>query len=134
MTISQEFKEKIRAGKFREALILALSESVELKVTTWIVSNSQETESDQYISTEVNLVEGEITNSIAQEMLGNPAYQELCKLHFDQVKQGQQIVFNNLKSFQTMLAFLEGASDSRELTGNSPASLPFEDNSDHDSY
>ncbi|TVQ46008.1 MAG: hypothetical protein EA365_06625 [Gloeocapsa sp. DLM2.Bin57] len=132
MTISQEFKDKIKAGKFREALILALSESIELTVTTSVVNDLTATESDTYISTEVNLVEGEITNSISKDILANP---ELCKLHFEQVKQGQEIIFNNLKSFQTMLGFLEEVSESQspELPENSPKSLPSKDNSNHDS-
>jgi len=136
MTISQEFREKIRAGKYKEALILALTESVDLKVTTWIASdNTDEKVSEDYLCTEVNLVEGEITNSIGANILENPAYQELCKLHFEQVQQGQQIIFNNLKSLQAMLTFLEQNyhPDSKELPGNPRASLPFQENSTYDS-
>ncbi len=136
MTIEQEFKDKIKAGKFKEALMLALIHSVELTVTTSIISQDEDTESETYISTKVDLVEGKITNSISEDILNNPGYQELAKLHFDQVKQGQEIIFTNLKSFQTMLAFLEQASNSStaELPEKSEQTLSFGDNSNHDSY
>lgn len=136
MTISQEFQDKIKARKFKEALMLALIHSVELTVTTSIISNDEDRESDSYISTEVNLIAGEINNSISKDILNNPGYQELAKFHFDQVKQGQEIIFTNLKSFQTMLAFLEQASESKtpELPEKSDKNLPFKDNSSHDNY
>lgn len=137
MTIAEEFKAKIKAGKFAEALTLILSESIEFKVTTWIGQNATEaTPSDQFITTSINLAEGKIENTIGEKILKNQAYQQLCQLHFEQVQQGQQIIFNNLNSFQSMLTALEESSQaySPQLPANSTASLPFEDNSKHDSY
>ncbi|ELR99983.1 hypothetical protein [Gloeocapsa sp. PCC 73106] len=108
MTIAEQFREKIKAGKFAEALTLVLSESGRFKVTTWISP-------EEYLTTQVNLVDGKIENEIGQKTLQNQAYQELCRLHCEQVQQGQEMIFRNLNSFAAILPTLEEASHSELL-------------------
>jgi hypothetical protein len=38
MASSDDFREQLKAGNITEALALALSKAVELKITTWVAS------------------------------------------------------------------------------------------------
>jgi hypothetical protein len=110
MTPLEEFKEKIREGKMFDALAIAMSESIELNITTWVASAEEqlaETSQPGYrMRTRINLVDGEVDNEIGREFVSNPAYGELQKLHMEQVKQGREILLNNLASLQSMFAML----------------------------
>jgi len=44
MATSDDFKEKLKAGKIVDALTLALGESVELEITTWVCSANSKAE------------------------------------------------------------------------------------------
>ncbi len=109
MTAIEEFKNKIQAGKVYEALALAMSEAIELKITTWVANSETDNLNDDSqpgyrMRTSINLVEGKIDNEIGREFANNPAYEELQKLHLEQVKRGREIILNNLASLQTMFA------------------------------
>lgn len=110
MTPLEEFKAKIKAGEMFEALAIAMSESIELNITTWVASAEEQLEETSQpgyrMRTRINLVDGEVDNEIGQEFLSNPAYAELQKLHLEQVKQGREILLNNLASLQSMFAIL----------------------------
>lgn len=111
MTPLEEFKEKVRAGKMFDALAIAMSEAIELNITTWVVASEQEqleeTSQPGYrMRTRINLVDGEVDNEIGREFATNPAYGELQKLHLEQVQQGREILLNNLASLQSMFAML----------------------------
>ena len=103
MAASDDFKEQLKAGKIVEALALALSEAIELQVTTW-VSSDQETDikSGQRLRTRINLLEGDIENEIGKQFVGNSPYRELRDFHRDQVNQGQKIIQDNLSSLQKL--------------------------------
>ncbi len=77
MAASDDFKEQLKAGKIVEALALALSEAIELQVTTW-VSSDQETDikPGQRLRTRINLLEGDIENEIGKQFIGNSPYRE----------------------------------------------------------
>lgn len=110
MTPLEEFKAKIKAGEMFEALAIAMSESIELNITTWVASGEEQLEETSQpgyrMRTRINLVDGEVDNEIGREFVSNPAYAELQKLHLEQVKQGREILLNNLASLQSMFAIL----------------------------
>ncbi|VEP16087.1 conserved hypothetical protein [Hyella patelloides LEGE 07179] len=114
----EEFREKVRAGKMFDALAIAMSESIELNITTSVASEEDrqlgETSQPGYrMRTRINIVDGEVENEIGREFASNPAYAELQKLHLEQVKQGREILLNNLASLQSMFAMLN---DTQSIT------------------
>lgn len=115
MTPLEEFKEKVKAGQMFDALAIAMSESIELNITTSVASSKEgfgETKPGYRMRTRINLVDGEVDNEIGREFVTNPAYAELQKLHLEQVKQGREILLNNLASLQSMFATLNNTQSS----------------------
>ncbi len=111
MTTIEEFREKIKAGEIADALALAMSESMELKITTWVSSDSQSLDSEEpppgyRLRTRINILEGEVENEIGSELIGKEAYAELQQLHLEQVEQSREIVLKNLESLQKMMVVL----------------------------
>lgn len=134
MTTSDEFKQQLRAGKIVDALTLALTESVELKITTW-VSTTNSTQSVQQppagsrIRTRLNIVEGAIDNEVGSQFIGNGPYTELRQFHMDQVKDGRQIIQHNLENVQKLFTVLTQTlsqlpQSSRRLDDGNPALSP----------
>jgi hypothetical protein len=118
-----EFKDKLRSGEIFEALTIAMSEAIELKVTTWISSaESPPTARDFYangtlkedlqpprgscLQTRINLVDGEVENLIGSEFIGNEAYAELQQFHLEQVKEGREILLKNIESLQKIFVVM----------------------------
>lgn len=118
-----EFKDKLRSGEIFEALTIAISEAIELKVTTWVSSAESpptapdfsangtlkaglETPSILCLHTRINLVDGEVENKIGSEFIDNEAYAELQKFHLEQVKEGREILLKNLESLQKMFVVM----------------------------
>lgn len=129
MTPLEEFRQKVEAGEIFAALAIAMSEAVELDVTTSITSDRNREESPQsgcWMHTRINLIDGNIENEISREFANNSAYAHLQKLHLEQVKQGREIVLNNLASLQSMFAMLkETQSKIQEISATSETkSLP----------
>ncbi len=111
MSTIEEFREKIKAGEIADALALAMSESMELKITTWVSSESQSLDSEEpppgyRLRTRINILEGEVENEIGSELIGKEAYAELQQLHLEQVEQSREIVLKNLESLQKMMVVL----------------------------
>ena len=111
MTPLEEFQEKVRAGQMFDALAIAMSEAIELNITTSIAASADEElgsspQPGYRMRTRINLVDGEVENEIGREFVTNPAYAQLQKLHLEQVKQGREILLNNLASLQSMFAML----------------------------
>lgn len=109
MTAMKEFKEKVQAGEFFDALTLAMSEAVELKITTWVTSEDidssgsiDKSQPGNRLRTRINLIDGEIDNEIGSEFIDNPGYAELQKLHIEQVQQSRETMIRNLESLQAM--------------------------------
>lgn len=115
MTAIEDFKQKIQAGQLFDAFTLAVSEAIELKITTWVSSSNVETQaiiaksepfSESCLRTRINLVNGEIYNEIGSEIMHNQDYAELKKLHQEQVIEGRETILKNLESLQKMFAIL----------------------------
>ncbi|MGF1540264.1 MAG: hypothetical protein ACFCU5_07400 [Pleurocapsa sp.] len=109
MTAIEEFREKMKAGAIFEALTLAMSEAVELKITTWVATsgiennpNGDESQPGYRLHTRINLVNGEVENEIGSEFINNPNYAQLQQLHLEQVQQGRETLIRNIESLQAM--------------------------------
>ncbi len=108
MASSDDFREKLKAGNITEALALALSEAVELKITTWVASAEDDIEAKpgHRLRTRINLVDGDIENEIGDQFIGSGSYKELRQFHLEQVAEGNKIIQNNLKSLQKLFEVL----------------------------
>lgn len=111
MTAIEEFKAKIKAGEMFEALTLAMSEAIELNITTWVSSSNLDFPEDEpqpgyRLRTSINLIDCKMENEIGSEFLGNSDYEKIQQLHLEQVKQGREILLRNLESLQKMFVIL----------------------------
>lgn len=125
MTPSEEFIAKINSGNIKEAMAIALCQAAELTVTTTITPTSElESQDSPYLSTTINLIEGEITNEIAEELLQNQNYSALYQFHLQQIQQGQKIIFHSLQSLQAIAKLVHQWQEEPQLPEASPKSLP----------
>ncbi|MFE1746552.1 hypothetical protein [Coleofasciculus sp. H7-2] len=115
MGVSNEFKAQLKAGKIVEALTLALSEAIELEITTWVSSADSDTSAgvrtDQPLSghcmrTRINIVDGDIENEVGSEFLNSGPYNELREFHLQQVQEGREIIQENLANLQQLFTVL----------------------------
>ena len=115
MAISDDFKEKLKAGKIVDALTLALGEAVELEITTWVSAPNSDAKTlveadkpsaDCRIRTRINIVEGEIDNEVGSKFIGNGPYTELRQFHMEQVQEGRQTIQQNLENLQQLFTVL----------------------------
>lgn len=111
MALSDDFREQLRAGNITEALALALSEAVELKITTWVASEADEvdvtqSQSGHRLHTRINIVDGDIENEVGDQFLSHGRYRELQQFHLQQVAEGNKIIQNNLQSLQKLFEVL----------------------------
>lgn len=122
MTSKEDFKQAIRTGNINEAFLLAMSNAPELSITTKIITaegeenqvNSHKTDVDNYLRTNINLIEGKIENEIGEKLTGD-RYSEIKQFHMRQVEEGHQTIQHNLvslqKMFQLMSSFQEQNSE-----------------------
>ena len=115
MGVSNEFKAQLKAGKIVEALTLALSEAIELEITTWVSSANSDTSpgvrTDQPLAghsmrTRINIVDGDIENEVGSEFLNSGPYNELREFHLQQVHEGREIIQENLANLQQLFTVL----------------------------
>ena len=109
MTPSTEFKKALREGKLGEALVIAMGNAPKLQITTWISSpedNSTQSSRGKCIKTHVNLVEGKISNTVGEDLIGDDLYDAVQKFHSQQVTQGHQAISQNLQSLQQMFRLM----------------------------
>ncbi|PSP12152.1 MAG: hypothetical protein BRC50_09870 [Cyanobacteria bacterium SW_11_48_12] len=106
MVSSEEFKEALRGGKLEQALLLAMSPAMELKITTQLASDSEQITPSSRLQTRINLIEGKLENEIGEQFLNNAPYRELQQFHLEQVKEGNQTIQQNIGSLQTLFAIV----------------------------
>lgn len=126
MVVNEKFEQLLKTGKLNEALLLALEQTIELEVTTWVASE-QATEAlpGQRLRSRLNLVAGELDHEIGEEFLNNPAYQQLQQFHLEQVEASRRMMVQNVETLQqlfTVLGQLLPATEAVELNGLSPTS------------
>ncbi len=111
MASSEDFKKYIQAGKLSEALSLAMSAAVKLQITTRVLDDAdmvteKESLPGDRLRTQINMVEGQITNEIGEQFTGRSPYQSLKQAHLIQVKEGVKTIQNNLKTLQKLFRLL----------------------------
>lgn len=106
MLLNQELPTKIQAKKVLEALAIALSESMELDITTCIdnedLDQSKPAASNSLLRTRWHLLDGTVDHEIDLKLVDNPAYPELKRWHIEQVKQRQNSLIKNLASLEKL--------------------------------
>jgi hypothetical protein len=109
MATSEEFKREFKAGNFDRALKLALTEAIELKITTWVMpadadgfDRHEQAKPGDRMYTRINIIDGDIENEIGSRFLNGGPYSELREFHLDQVKQGRNIINRNLQNLQKL--------------------------------
>ena len=113
MTSKEDFKQAIRTGNINEAFLLAMSNAPELSITTKIITadgaeqevNSNESAADNYLRTNINLIEGKIENEIGEKLTGD-RYSEIKQFHMRQVAEGHETIQYNLVSLQKMFQLM----------------------------
>ena len=137
MTTSDDFKKQLKAGKIIDALTLALGEAVELEITTWVFSANDSKTSDEAtpppesrMRTRLNIVDGDISNEVGTQFIGDGPYTELQQFHSSQVQDAPLMIQHNLANLQQLFSVLTSTlsqlptASSRRVEGNSalPAS------------
>jgi hypothetical protein len=106
MVLNQELQAKIEAGKIFEALTIAISETVDLQVTTCIDDSDLDqielSTSASFLRTRFHLLDGTVDHEIDLKLVDNPAYPELQRWHIKQVKQRQNSLIANLASLEKL--------------------------------
>ena len=134
---SNEFREKLEqvnsddTNAIFEALQLALTEAIELEITTWVeptntdrASTSTSGKPGHRLRTRINLVDGDIDTEVGSRFLNSGPYAELRDLHSSQVRQSRTIVRQNLESLQTLVGVLVSTTKEISQGVTSRASLP----------
>ena len=108
MTVNEDFKQAIRAGKINEAFLVAISNAPELSITTKIVTAEGidvKKSPNNYLHTYINLIEGKIENEIGEKLTGD-RYSPINQFHIRQVNQAHQTIQQNLVSLQKMFQLM----------------------------
>ncbi|MBP0026602.1 MAG: hypothetical protein J7540_21760, partial [Roseofilum sp. SID2] len=111
MAATDDFREAIKAGELLEALKTALSESIELEITTWISladpysanpDEQPEAQPGYRMHSRINIVDGEIDTEVGSHFVGNGPFTELREFHINQIRSSRQIIKRNLNSIQKL--------------------------------
>lgn len=95
MNLNQEFHEHLQAGRLTEAISLVVGQLVELKITT--------TANSGRLHTTVDLLNGQITNTVDPAFFSDKASQKLLEFHTNQIAVTSQVVREQLRSLQDLL-------------------------------
>lgn len=106
MTVNQEFKIAIQTNKYKEAMLMIISQAFQLKITTSVNSSEKST-----LSTEIDLVEGKLTNQINPSLLENRSDNLLEQMHLEQVKIAPQLMVEQIQNWQKLLKLLASQTD-----------------------
>ncbi len=107
MASSDDFRKLLKAGNINEALAVALSKAVDLKITTWVAPETDDLETGEAkpghrMRTHLNLIEAYIENEIGDQFIANGRYRELRQFHLEQVAEANKMIQSNLKSLQKL--------------------------------
>jgi len=97
---------EIQIREIFETLTVAISETPEIEVTTYIDSldldQLEQSASTSRLHSQVNLLDGTVNHEIDLKLIDNPAYRELQRWHIEQVHQRQDSLVKNLVSLENM--------------------------------
>jgi len=118
MTVSDQFKQELQQGNLdnnnlARALKLALTEMIELEITTWVVPvESGNLAADPMpgyrMRTNINIIDGDIDNEIGSPFIAGGPYAELRDFHLQQVAESRKILKENLETVQQLFTVLVG--------------------------
>ncbi len=98
MDLNQEFHEHLQAGRLKDAISLVVGQLVELKITTKANSGR--------LHTTVDLLNGQITNTVDPAFFSDKSSQKLLEFHTNQITATSQVVREQLRSLQDLLQAL----------------------------
>jgi hypothetical protein len=98
MNLNQEFHAHLQAGRLTEAISLVVGQLVELKITTKANSGR--------LHTTVDLLNGQITNTVDPAFFSDKSSQKLLEFHTNQITATSQVVREQLRSLQDLLQAL----------------------------
>ena len=105
MTSNQQVKISL-AQEIWEVLTIAMSETVEIEVTTcvdgWDLDCPEATLPASGFYTQIDLLDRTVEHKIDRKLIDNPAYRELQRCHIEQVRQRQDSLTENLASLEAM--------------------------------
>ena len=113
----QEFKAKLDQKNWLQAFSAGIQDAVTLKVRTIVESaptsqNSSTAEAIQLngetgkrLYTEINLIDGNITNVFGEAFLNNPNYQSLVEFHKSEVSKGEHIIQTNIETVKKVVEY-----------------------------
>ncbi len=106
MAASDDFKQLIRAGNVAEALQLAFAEAIELTITTRLTPDDavDATSPIPQIQTRIDLLAGTVTTDVSPDVCTHENYAALGPIHSDQVREGCQVIQDNLANLQSFLS------------------------------
>lgn len=94
------------AQEIFQALTIAMSETAEIEVTTyvdsWDLDHLERSASTSRFHTQIDLLNKTVEHEIDLKLIDNPAYGELQRWHIEQVRQRQDSLIKNLASLEQM--------------------------------
>jgi hypothetical protein len=106
MNLNKEFHEHLQAGRLTDAISLVVGQLVELKITTKANSGR--------LHTTVDLLNGQITNTVDPAFFSDKSSQKLLEFHTNQITATSQVVREQLRSLQDLLQALTPPEPPRE--------------------
>ncbi len=106
MNLNQKFHEHLQAGQVADAIALVVGQLVELKITTKANSGR--------LHTTVDLLSGQITNTVDPAFFSDKSSQKLLEFHTNQITATSQVVREQLRSLQDLLQVLTPLEAPRE--------------------
>lgn len=108
MISSQEFQQKLQAGKIHEALALVVRDASELDITTQITEasiSSSQSSGSEYLRTKINLLTGDVQNEVGKGLVtNNDTYHQLQQLHIDRIVASHRLIQGYLDRIKAILA------------------------------
>jgi hypothetical protein len=107
MISSQEFQQKLQAGKIHEALALVVRDASNLDITTQIAepsSSSSQFAGSEYLRTKINLLTGDVQNEVGEGLVNNnDTYHQLQQLHTERIVASHQQIQGYLDRIKAIL-------------------------------
>ncbi|MEH2065184.1 MAG: hypothetical protein V7K50_23475 [Nostoc sp.] len=104
-------KKGLDVDQIIDAIKTAIVEVVDLKITTWVVDSSEQSQNEitsadpkpgNRIYTRINLVNGDIDNEIGSQFTDSGTYKEIREFHLTQIKDGREIIHKNIESVEKL--------------------------------
>jgi hypothetical protein len=111
MVSSKQFLQQLQAGKIGEALAVAMSETLELDVTTRLANErgaspmeaGGATHPGEFLRTKINFLTGEVHNEVSKELAMSGNYLQLQQFHIEQMNASHRIVQSHFQQIQELL-------------------------------